>query len=152
MKPSLVFAMIMGLVITSLFSLSAQESKSQWDGVYTTEQAARGEVFYRASCQSCHADDLTGFAMEYSEPPPPALIGNTFSGGWNGFTLGEMFETITYTMPADDPGSMDPQESVDILAFILQSAEYPAGEVELAADAEALRVYEFLSVNPAASD
>ena len=151
MKFSLIFVMI-SFIATSVFLLSAQESKSQWDGVYTVEQAARGETFYRESCQACHADDLSGFAMEYSEPPPPALVGNTFASGWNDFTLGELFETITYTMPADDPGVMDPQESVDILAFMLQIAEYPAGETELVADAEALRAYTFLTVDPGASD
>ena len=152
MKSSLIFVMMMSFAATSVLSLFAQESKSQWDGVYTVEQAVRGEEFYRARCQSCHADDLTGFAMEYSEPPPPALIGNTFASGWNDFTLGDMFETIMYTMPADDPGVLDPQESVDVLAFMLHAAEYPAGETELAADAEALRAYTFLTANPAASD
>ena len=148
----LVFVVMIGVAAASTFSLYAQESKSQWDGVYTVEQAARGETLYVARCQACHADDLSGFAMEYSDPEPPALVGRTFASGWDTFTLGELFETINYTMPADDPGTLSPQESADILAFILLKAEYPAGEAELSMDAEELRTYTFLAEKPGTND
>src|SRR5438876_3128832 len=38
----------------------ATESRSVWDGVYTEEQAKRGESIYRKECAVCHGDMLTG--------------------------------------------------------------------------------------------
>ncbi len=39
---------------------SAQSVKSQWDGIYTDAQAARGERLYAANCAPCHNWDLKG--------------------------------------------------------------------------------------------
>ncbi len=38
------------------------------------------------------------------------------------------------TMPEDDPGSLSAQEYADVLAYILQLNDLPAGGVELPAD------------------
>src|SRR5258708_27979977 len=38
----------------------ASTSRSVWDGVYTEEQATRGEEIYRKECASCHGDTLAG--------------------------------------------------------------------------------------------
>ena len=38
----------------------AQEERSIQDGVYTAEQAKRGETIFKDHCSVCHADDLTG--------------------------------------------------------------------------------------------
>ena len=36
------------------------DTRSVWDGVFTEEQAQRGEPLYRANCASCHGDTLKG--------------------------------------------------------------------------------------------
>ena len=36
------------------------ETRSVWDGVYTEEQAKRGEELYRKECASCHGYTLVG--------------------------------------------------------------------------------------------
>lgn len=48
------------------------ESRSVWDGVYTEEQAKRGETVYGKECSSCHGDLLTGGESA------PALTGGVF--------------------------------------------------------------------------
>jgi len=45
-------------------------SRSVWDGVYTEEQAKRGEPIYKKECAACHGDMLTG-----GESAPPLTGG-----------------------------------------------------------------------------
>ena len=42
------------------------DTRSVWDGLFTEEQAQRGEPLYRANCASCHGDTLKGSG----ETPP----------------------------------------------------------------------------------
>src|SRR6266478_1833947 len=87
---------------------SASDTRSVWDGVYTEEQAQRGQPLYRESCASCHGDTLKGAA----EAPP--LSGGPFMANWNGLTLGDLFERIRRTMPQDKPGRLSRQYKADI--------------------------------------
>ena len=34
--------------------VAARQAQSVWDGVYTAEQAQRGEPLYQQSCAECH--------------------------------------------------------------------------------------------------
>src|SRR2546430_16270645 len=84
------------LIAASLFALRAQEpagSRSVWDGVYTEEQAKRGEPVYQKECAACHGAMMTG-----GESAPP-LTGGGFQANWNGLTLGDLFDRIRKTMP-----------------------------------------------------
>src|SRR5690348_1073979 len=69
----------------------ASESQSVWDGVYTEEQARRGEDVYQKNCSTCHGDRLNGTGEA------PALSGGRFLANWNGLTLGDLFERIRKT-------------------------------------------------------
>jgi hypothetical protein len=42
-------------------------------------------------------------------------------------------------MPADNPGVLDDQAIVDVIAFILESSSYPDGTADLPADRSALQ-------------
>ena len=148
MRLRLMCLAIVGVATTTAFSLSAQESKSQWNGVYTGEQAKRGEAAYLKKCAACHVADLTGGADEYN--PAPALIGAQFVENWNDKTLAELFTKIHTTMPQDDPGKLTLQETSDIIAFMLQKANYPLGTAELPAQDESLKAYKFLAKKPEA--
>jgi len=55
---------------------------------------------YGASCAKCHGDTLTG-----GEAAPP-LTGGEFLANWNGLTVGDLFERIRISMPADRPGAL----------------------------------------------
>ena len=83
--------------------MSAQESKTQWSGVYTSEQAARGEKSYQANCSPCHAADATGGTFGGDVGRGPALIGKDFAADWNNRSLGDLFDWINDNMPLDRP-------------------------------------------------
>jgi len=100
-------------------------SRSVWDGVYTKEQAQRGQNAYRESCAKCHGENLGG-----GEAGPP-LTGAEFLRSWNGRTAGDLFAAIRKTMPSADPGSISTREYSDIVALIFSTNEFPAGAKEL---------------------
>jgi len=91
-----------------LLAQTTEESKSVWDGVYTEEQAKRGEPIYRKECASCHGEMLTG-----GESSPP-LSGGAFLANWNGLTVGDLFDRIRKTMPQSAPGRLTRQQDSDI--------------------------------------
>jgi quinoprotein glucose dehydrogenase len=118
-------------------TVKAQPTKSVWDGVYTEEQANRGKQGYSDQCASCHGPELTGGEMA------PALAGGEFMAGWDGLTIGDLFERIRISMPQNAPGSLSGQQNSDILAFLLASNKFPAGSTELAKDGMILKTIKF---------
>ncbi|HEY7338560.1 MAG TPA: cytochrome c [Bryobacteraceae bacterium] len=113
--------------------LAAQSSRSVWEGVYNSGQAARGGELYANACASCHGTALTG-----GESAPP-LAGGDFLSNWNGLTLGDLFERIRISMPADSPGKLTREQDADVLAYILSFNQFPAGKSELVRQTEALK-------------
>ena len=113
----------------SSMTISAQ---SLQDGIYTAIQAERGAEEYAARCASCHSTDLRGNSNS------PSLIGLSFMFIWEGRSLGELFTKMSTEMPTDQPGSLSQQSYAAILAFILQSNEFPSGSTELASNADRL--------------
>ncbi len=108
-------------------------ARTIWDGVFTEEQAARGQQAYRQSCASCHLDDLLG------ERDAPPLAGAQFSNRWNGNTADDMLQTIRRTMPQEAPDSLGPQGYADIVSYLLQVNGSPAGDAELPGESSALQ-------------
>lgn len=113
--------MLAVLVVTN----TAAQERSVKDGVYTAEQAVRGKREYTQQCATCHATNLRGGEMA------PSLVGQTFISGWSGDTLWSLADFTNVTMPQDAPGKLTPQGLNDVLAFILEANEYPAGSNEL---------------------
>ncbi len=125
-----VFAISLAGLLAAALGLApatAQERTIK-DGVYTAEQAARGREAYREQCSACHASNLMGGEMA------PGLVGPGFVGGWSGETLFEFADFTNATMPQDAPGRLSPEQLNDIIAFILERNEYPAGSEALAID------------------
>ena len=118
-------------------TVKAQPTKSVWDGVYTEEQAERGKKGYAEQCASCHGPELTGGEMA------PGLAGGEFMAGWDGLTLGDLFERIRISMPQNAPGSLSNAQNADILAFMLAANKFPAGQTELAKEAMILKGIKF---------
>jgi cytochrome c5 len=92
------------LVSMAYVTVSAQATRSVNEGVYTAEQAKRGEALYKEQCSACHGDNLEG-----SGPMPP-LAGKDFLANWQGKTVGDLFEKTSTTMPATAPGSLPPDQ------------------------------------------
>jgi mono/diheme cytochrome c family protein len=115
----------------------AQTTRSVWDGVYTEDQAKRGAAVYAKECAACHGADLNG-----GESAPP-LVGGTFLSNWNTLTVGDLFERIRESMPQDNPGRLSRQQDADVLAFMLQVNEFPAGKTELDKQTEVLKLIGF---------
>lgn len=123
---------------------TASTSRSVWDGVYTEEQAKRGEEFYRKECASCHGDTLVGGGG--ASP----LTGGTFLSNWNSLTVGDLFDRIRKTMPQGSPGKLTKQQDADILAYLLSFNKFPAGKTELQKQVEFLREIRFEATKPEA--
>jgi mono/diheme cytochrome c family protein len=98
----------------------AAKARTTLTGVYSEQQAARGQDLYAGMCKSCHtAATHTGVAFEKS---------------WDGHALSELFGFISTRMPKNEPGSLAPEEYVDVLAYLLKLNQMPAGVAELPAD------------------
>ena len=103
------------------------------DGVYTAEQAARGEALYGEQCASCHGP------IRAIVPEVAALLGDhTFRNTWRGRPLGELFAFIRETMPQDAPGTLTPPQAADLVAHILSGNRLAAAETPLPDDPEQL--------------
>src|SRR5260370_8594146 len=89
-------AILLAAIASPLCLLRAQappsESRSVWDGVYTEEQAKRGEPIYRKECAACHGDMLP--AGE-SAPPRPA---GAFLPTCHALPIVTLFDTIPKTI------------------------------------------------------
>ncbi len=137
---SAVVSFILLLVVNSSSALS--QSKTVWDGIYTSTQAARGEVLYQEWCASCHSPDLSGGDLA------PELVGGEFVWNWSGLTVGQLFERLRISMPQENPSVVTRTQKADILAFMLQANDFPVGEQELADRNNILDQFMFEAVQP----
>ena len=141
MKPKILVMAVMGAAVWGGLVVSAQGGKTTADPIYTAAQAVRGEEVYTKNCVECHLRDLTGGNPEME--PAPALIGTEFTDYWNNKDLNEMFDIIHMSMPKSDPGLMTPQQSADIIAFVVSRNRGPAGSTELPPDPAVLKTIKF---------
>jgi len=123
------------VALTGVFAL-AQEAptRSVWDGVYTEDQAKRGQSLYNQHCMACHGDSLSG-----GEQAPP-LAGGEFLSNWNGLTVGDLFERIRTSMPLNNPQSLNRDTNALILCYILSVNRFPAGQADLSSRTEVLKL------------
>jgi mono/diheme cytochrome c family protein len=116
--------------------------KSNWAGIYTNDQAARGQSAYRSRCAACH-----GATLEGSDDAPP-LAGPDFVEDWNCANIADLFEKIQYTMPGNRPGRLEQEQVAEILSYILRVNLFPAGNSALPANVDDLRCLLFFAQNP----
>jgi S-disulfanyl-L-cysteine oxidoreductase SoxD len=91
------------------------------DGIYAAEQGRRGRTTYDTKCASCHDGGTMG----------PELWGDAFLTTWDNKDLGALFTRIQTTMPEDAPGSLTENEALDVIAYIVQTNGFPAGDKAL---------------------
>jgi mono/diheme cytochrome c family protein len=119
------------LVVTLLcvwIPAAAQSERSVWEGVYTEDQAARGQNTFATSCARCHdVADFTG--------PSSSFLQN-----WEASTVLDLFQLLQKTMPMDNPGSLRPQDYADVVGYLFRANGIPAGKDELDTDVERLKL------------
>ncbi len=117
-------------MLGSSTTLYAQDvTRSIWDGVYSSAQADRGKTAYSSNCEKCHAGSLDGM------DEIPGLKGPHFIADWETQTVAELVTRIRSTMPIDNPGALSTATVTDVVAYLLQQNQMPAGSAELSPDA-----------------
>jgi cytochrome c553 len=128
---------IVGLLAVLVLG-AAQESvrpkRSVWDGVYTEQQASRGERQYGRACERCHGSDLAGDPVAEI----PALSLDSFMTSWNGRSVNDLLAAMKRSMPKDKPGTLSENAYLDLAAYLLQANKFPSGSSELPRKSEDL--------------
>lgn len=112
--------LLRAVVLVGLVAATAQAQdagRSVLDGVFTTTQASTGEQKFKQACTACHTVDK--------------MTGSRFRAKWGDGTVGDLVDFMSNAMPEGDPGSLTPEEYVNIAAFFLRDSGYPAGEQPL---------------------
>lgn len=94
------------------------------DGVFTAAQATKGEALYAQTCESCHQ--------------PAKFTGAEWTRAYVGRPLDEVNRAMA-EMPADNPGSLMPDDVAALLAYFLHMNKYPAGQTPLSGEPAALK-------------
>ena len=142
MKTKILIVTIISAAAIGVLRAAPEDKRSVWDGVYTQEQAKRGQPLYNQQCASCHGDTLGGGEMS------PPVTGGAFISNWDGLMVGELFERIRKTMPQNKPGKLSREANADILAYMFSVNEFPAGKTELSPKTEILMQIRFEATKP----
>jgi mono/diheme cytochrome c family protein len=117
------------LLAATLATVAAQapgpKAVTTSSGVYTAEQAVRGEQTYMSICVACH--------------PAGTYSAAAFRAKWNGQPLSDLFSLVSSTMPKQEPATLEPEENAQTLAYILRENGAPAGKEPLPGSVKALK-------------
>src|SRR5262245_13247817 len=84
----------LGAAVAQPSSQDAPKAASVVDGVFSADQAKRGQATYTAACAACHQADLSG------SDQAPGLAGGDFLDRWDGTSVGDLVDRIRTSMPA----------------------------------------------------
>ena len=90
-------------VATSLPIPVTGQMRTLRDGVFSEAQARRGAAVNERVCVECHE--------------PDEFVGS-FLESWAGAPVSMLYDEVSALMPEDRPGTLSPQEYVDVLAYI----------------------------------
>src|ERR1700680_2675327 len=128
MKCKIVFvaALVLAGLSVSYSVLYAQDTgpRSVWDGVYTFDQAQRGETAYREQCMRCHGRFLDGDTLA------PPLQGSIFLSAWDGVALDKLYVRISRDMADNKAGKLNAEVNAAMLAYLLAFNGFPEGKTE----------------------
>ena len=119
------FAFAAAVLIAPRESAAQAPTRTTSSGVYTAEQANRGRDMYAMQCKSCHT--------------PASHTGQIFAQWWDRKPLSELYQFIMTRMPKNEPGSLQPDEYVDVMAYLLKLNDLPSGSDPLPADSVAMK-------------
>uniref|UniRef100_A0A7V5CU07 C-type cytochrome n=1 Tax=Acidobacterium capsulatum TaxID=33075 RepID=A0A7V5CU07_9BACT len=81
-----------------------------------TGDSSRGRAVYIAKCAACHQPSGAGVAGAY----PPVWGAEAYNTGAGMHRVPVMAAWVQHNMPLDHPGSLTPQQSYDVAAYIDQ--------------------------------
>ena len=88
-------------------------------GVFSEDQATRGEDVFYNICAECHFEED---------------FGGPFIQSWVGASVKDLVDEIVATMPEDNPGGMPTEQYVDVVAYMFKLNGMPTGEDELTSE------------------
>jgi mono/diheme cytochrome c family protein len=91
---------------------------------FPESQIARGAEVFVNQCASCHG--AGGDEMVDHGPP---LSDERFWEVWSGRSMRSLYSRIISTMPASEPGILEPQDVLDVTAYL--SGVEAAGDVQV---------------------
>lgn len=94
------------------------------DGIFTAAQAARGRQLFDDVCSECHE------TSDWTEAG--------FRGRWEDQSVFQLWYYINDRMPYNDPFSLTREQVTDVLTYILQLNDLPAGDAELGSDDDSI--------------
>ena len=109
-----------GWRISAAFAAQASSASTTRDGVYSAEQAERGQMVFDGKCRDCHTAAMWG-------------------SDWDTKSVGDVVDYISQDMPEPAPGTLSPAQTRDVVAFILKSNALPSGGAELPQELEAMK-------------
>ncbi len=135
-SPFLLVAAVIAAVVATAAGASpgvggaqtAPARNTLWDGLYTDDQASRGNAVFSATCANCHTLDSQG-----NRP----LSGKKFWDSYTQKTVGDLFTFIQKNMPNGNGGSLSEKTYADLVALVLKSNGIPAGTTDLVPSAVA---------------
>jgi hypothetical protein len=119
-------ALALAVAFATTTTATAQDEadmRSTLDGVYTEEQAGRGEQLMWNICAECHFDE------DFQGP---------FMADWSGASVWGLFESVWSTMPEDNPGGLPATDYADAIAYMFRLNGIPAGDEELGSEQDVL--------------
>jgi mono/diheme cytochrome c family protein len=118
-SPFFVAAVIAAVVATAAGGVTvaagaqiAPVKNTLWDGLYTDDQASRGNDVFSATCANCHTLDSQG-----NRP----LSGKKFWDSYTQKTVGDLFTFMQKNMPNGNGGSLSEKTYADLVALVLKA-------------------------------
>jgi hypothetical protein len=71
--------------------------------------------------------------------PKGTYSGSSFKNNWGGKPLADLYDWVLNKMPKNDPCTLTPEQSADVIAYILKENGMPSGTTTLPPDATVLR-------------
>jgi mono/diheme cytochrome c family protein len=99
---------------------------------FSEAQADRGRDIFRATCTECH------YSSEFSD--------SQFKFKWSRRSAANLYDLIQTSMPETAPGSLSPEETVDIVSYVLRMNGFAAGPGDLAPDPDVLAAISLASI------
>lgn len=130
MARTTMFALIVAATVS--IGATAATTMSTLKGAYSEEQAQAGATLYAGRCAMCHGKALEGTFET------PSLQGK-FIANWSKAPIGDLTAYIGRAMPQFAPGSLTPEDTSKIVAFLLKSNGLPAGATALPSDPASLK-------------